>query len=100
MLRSGENDLKAALSSHRLRTGTKLLNERQGDQAVSSGLGVEVACSPCPTLHLGSFKAFLIAYLWSRPASSYIKHSSYTHRISPPPPLFLFLFNVHPAPPT
>lgn len=62
----------------------KALNERQGDWAVSSGLGLEAACSPCPTLHLGSFKAFLIAYLWSRPASSYIKHSSYTHRISPP----------------
>lgn len=62
MLRSGENDLEFALSSHQLRTGTKLLNERQGDQAVSSELGVdEAACSPCPTLHLGPFKAFLIA---------------------------------------
>lgn len=58
---------------------------------MSSGLGVDgAACSPCLTLHLGPFKAFLIAPLWSRPASSYIKHSSYTHRTSPPPPFFFF----------
>lgn len=62
MLHSGENDFKSGLSSHQLRTGAKLLNERQGDQAVSSALGVEeAACLPCPTLHLGPFKAFLIA---------------------------------------
>ena len=58
-------------------------------RAVSSGRGDDgAACSPCLTLHLGPLKPFLIAPLWSRPASSYSKHSSYTHRIS----LLLLLF--------
>ena len=57
MLHSGKNDLEVALSAHHLKTGTKLLNERQGVQSVSSGLGVDgAACLPCPTLHLGPLK--------------------------------------------
>lgn len=72
------------------------------NRAVSSGQGDDGdACSPCLTLHLGPLKPFLIAPLWSRPASSYSKHSSYTYRISLLFLLFFFfLLNIHPVPPS
>lgn len=91
MLHSGKNALEAALSSRQLRTGTELLNERRGAEPRLFLLrwALMELLARLPHSSSRPFKLFLIARSWSQPASSYIKHSSYTHRTSR---LLLLLF--------